>query len=186
MTRTTEPPAAEPRRTPGWAAWVGRFEMAIGGVALSLIFVMVLIQALQRYTPWSGLAFTGELARFSMVWLTFSVIGVLLTRDEHIALKLVDGITNRRLLTGIHVFALLVVAAVGVGGVAEAVNLVQTQARISSPSMGMPMSWLFMIPALGFISLVVRSLVGAYQVLRHGPPEPPEDASATEAEVTFG
>lgn len=157
------------RRAPAWTAWFGRFEIALGCVALALIFAMVFIQAVQRYSPWATLSWSGELARFSMVWMTFSVLGVLITRGDHITLQLVDGLRNDRLLAGIQVFALLVVAAVGVGGAAEAANLVQTQSRLSSPSMGMPMSWLFVIPAIGFASLTVRAIVAVLEVMRHGP-----------------
>lgn len=170
MPPTPASPAGGPPPRPGWVAWLGRIELALGSVALLLIFASVLVQALQRYSPWGGLSFTGELARFSLVWLTFSAVGVLLTRDEHITLQLVDGVRNDRVRTGVHVFALLVVAAVGVGGFAEASNLVQTQSRLSSPAMDMPMSWLYVVPAVGFASLTVRALVGAYQVARHGAP----------------
>ncbi len=167
MPQTPDPPAGGRR---AWTVWLGRAELAIGSVALLMIFVSVLIQALQRYSPWGGLSFTGELARFSLVWLTFSAVGVLLTRDEHITLQLIDSVRSDKLRTAVHVFALLVVAAVGVGGFAESYNLVQTQSRLSSPAMDMPMSWLFVVPALGFASLTVRALVGAYQVARHGAP----------------
>lgn len=164
-------PLAGPRRRP-WLAWVGRVEIALGSAAIAVIFVMVLIQAIQRYTPWEGLAWTGELARFCLVWAAFSVAGVLLTREEHITLQLVDGMKNRRLLTGIHVFALVVVALVGLGGMLEAINLVRTQGLFVSPAMEMPMNWVYVIPALGFASLMVRGAAGAYHVARHGAPEP--------------
>lgn len=174
-----------PHRTPTWLAWVGRLEMAVGCVALALIFVSVLIQAVQRYSPFQGLPWTGELARFSLVWVTFSVVGLLITRHDHITVQLVDTIRNDKLLTGVQVFALLVVAAVGVGGFAESFNLVRTQARLSSPAMGMPMSWLFLVPAFGFASLVVRSLAEAWLVLRHGPHRQVlSEVTGSEAEVT--
>ncbi|GAA5165517.1 TRAP transporter small permease [Ornithinimicrobium tianjinense] len=182
-----ETPLADPPHTgraPAWTAWFGRFEIALGCLALTLIFTMVFIQAAQRYSPWATLSWSGELARFSMVWMTFSVLGVLLTRGDHITLQLVDGLRSDRLLTGIQVFALLVVAAVGVGGCAEAVNLVQTQARLSSPAMGMPMSWLFIVPAIGFASLTVRALVAVVQVLRHGPHRA-DLGEVTAGEATF-
>ena len=170
MPQTPDPPAGGRPPRPGWTLWLDRVELAVGSVALVLIFASVLVQALQRYSPWGGLSFTGELARFSLVWLTFSAVGVLLTRDEHITLQLIDTVRNDRVRTAVHVFALLMVAAVGVGGLAESFNLVQTQSRLSSPAMDMPMSWLFVVPAVGFASLTVRALVGAYLVARHGAP----------------
>lgn len=155
--------------TPRWLELIGRVEVLVGGLALVVLFAMVLIQSAQRYTPWAGMPFTGELARFCMVWLTFSVLGVLLTRDEHITLRLVDMVPHRLVLTGIHVFALLIVAAVGVGGFVEGYNLMDTMSRIKSPSMQMPMSWLYAIPMIGFASLALRSLAGIFFVIKHGP-----------------
>lgn len=171
---------------PRWLDWLGRIEIFVGSVALSVLTVMVLIQAAQRYGPWKGLPFTGELARFCMVWLTFAVIGVLLTRDEHITLRLIDMVPNRLLLTAVHVFALVTVATIGVGGFLEGLNLMDVQSKMKSPSMQMPMSWLYAIPMLGFASLTMRSLIAAFYTLRYGPKtdtltEPAADGKA----VTF-
>ena len=55
-------------------------ELGIGVAALLLIFFLVLVQAAQRYLPVDGWSWTGELARFALVWLTFVVAGVLVTR----------------------------------------------------------------------------------------------------------
>lgn len=162
-------PEALGHPTPRWLEWLGRVEILIGSLALITLFVMVLIQAAQRYTPWAGLPFTGELARFCLVWLSFSVLGVLLTRDEHITMRLIDMVPHRLVLTGIHVFALVVVAAVGIGGFVEGLNLMDTMSRLRSPAMQMPMSWLYAIPMAGFASLTVRAFVGMWLVVRYGP-----------------
>lgn len=187
MTQTTPHPSGAARGTPdGWTHRVlsalGRAEMAVGCVALTLIFVLVLLQAAQRYAPWDSFPWTGELSRFCLVWLTFSVLGLLLTRDEHLALQLADQIPSPTVVKAVHVLALLVVAAVSVGGVAEAVNLVEVQHVLRSPAMGMRMSWLYAIPLLGFASTAVRALVAAVDVLRFGPrlPEPDEETPGLE------
>ena len=88
--------------------------MALAGAALLMIFGLVLIQAAQRYLPIDGWSWTGELARYSLVWLTFVAAGVLVTRDGHIALQIVDSLRSEIVVRSIHVFALLVVAATGV------------------------------------------------------------------------
>lgn len=180
------PPEQAPTHpTPRWLEWFGRLEIFIGSLALVVLAVMVLIQAVQRYTPWTGMPFTGELARFCLVWLTFAVMGVLLTREEHITLRLIDMMPSRLVLSVVHIFALLVIGAVGVGGFVEGLNLMETMARIKSPAMQMPMSWLYMIPMLGFASLALRSLVGIYQVVRYGPNTGHVLEPTTGAEVRF-
>jgi TRAP-type transport system small permease protein len=147
-----------------WAPWVAlvtRVELAIGAVALALIFLLVLVQAAQRYLPFSGWAWTGELARFCLVWLTVSVAGVLVTSDSHIALQLVDGIKNPVVLRVVRVIAALTIAAVGAAFALEAWDLMASQGRLRSPSLRMPLTWLYLFPFLGFASVAVRGVVAA-------------------------
>jgi TRAP-type transport system small permease protein len=147
-------------------------ELALGAIALLLIFFLVLLQAAQRYLPIDGWSWTGELARFSLVWLTFVVAGVLVTLDSHIAIEMVDSVRSPAVRTAVRVFSCLVVAAVGVGLCAEAWNLITTQGVLKSPAMRMPMSWLYAVSLIGFVSVVVRALVAAVTYAVLGAPEP--------------
>jgi TRAP-type C4-dicarboxylate transport system permease small subunit len=144
-----------------WVTLVTRVELAIGVAALVLVFLLVLVQAAQRYLPVSGWPWTGELARFCLVWLTVSVAGVLVTTDSHIALQLVDGIRNPVVVRVVRVFAALTVAAIGAGFALEAWDLMASQGRLRSPSLRMPLTWLYLFPFLGFLSTAVRGLVAA-------------------------
>ncbi len=82
-------------------------EMRLAGLAAALIFVLVLLQAGQRYLPIDGWTWTGELARYGLVWLTFTAAGVLVTRDGHIALQIVDSLPWEPVVRAVHVFALV-------------------------------------------------------------------------------
>ena len=64
----------------------------------------------------------------------------------------------------------LIVAAIGVGLCREAWELMQTQGILKSPAMRMPMSWLYAISLIGFVSVVVRSLIAAVQYAVLGVP----------------
>lgn len=156
-----------------WARWVAlvtRVELAIGAVALVLVFLLVLVQAAQRYLPVSGWPWTGELARFCLVWLTISVAGVLVTTDSHIALQLVDGVKNPAVVRVVRVFAALTVAAVGAAFALEAWDLMASQGRLRSPSLRMPLTWLYLFPFLGFLSTAVRGVVAAIGFARSAEP----------------
>jgi TRAP-type transport system small permease protein len=166
---------------PGWARRtvdvVTRVELALAGIAVAVIFVLVLIQAGQRYLPVDGWSWTGELAKFSLVWATFTATGVLVTKDAHISLQLVDAIKNQLVTRIIRTFACVVVAAVGVGLATEAWVLIDTQSALKSPAMRMPMSWLYVLPFLGFVSTAVRAAVAAVLFAVRGVPEEPHDAT---------
>jgi TRAP-type transport system small permease protein len=152
---------------------VTAIEIGIGAAAMLLIFFLVFVQALQRYLPVEGWSWTGELARFSLVWLTFVVSGVLVTRDGHISIEMIDAVP--RLGRVVRVLSCLIVAAIGVALTVAAWELVQEQGIIKSPAMQMPMSWLYAISMIGFVSTVVRSLVAAATYAVLGVPEPTYD-----------
>jgi TRAP-type C4-dicarboxylate transport system permease small subunit len=179
---TVEAAATEgstPRRPPAWVVRIGRVltavELTIGVAALLLIFGLVLLQAAQRYLPIDGWPWTGELARFCLVWLTFVVAGVLVTNDSHISIELIDMVPGTVVRRGVRVLSCLIVAVIGVGLCAEALELMRTQGVLKSPAMQMPMSWLYAISLIGFVSVVARSLIAAVQYAVLGVPEPSYD-----------
>lgn len=147
-------------------------ELTIGALALLLIFFLVLVQAGQRYLPIGGWSWTGELARYSLVWLTFVVAGVLVTRDAHISIEMIDAIDNPMVRRIVRVISCLVVAAIGVGLTAEAWTLTLDQGVLKSPAMRMPMSWLYGISMIGFVSTTIRASIAALTYAVVGAPEP--------------
>jgi TRAP-type C4-dicarboxylate transport system permease small subunit len=167
----TEPPAWVSRT----ARVVTAIELAIGAVALLVIFFLVLVQAGQRYLPFEGWSWTGELARFSLVWLTFVVAGVLVTSDSHIAIEMIDSVRSPLIRRVVRVFSCLVVAAIGVGLTAEAWELTMSQGVLKSPAMRMPMSWLYVISLIGFVSTTIRAAIAAVMFAVVGVPEPRPD-----------
>jgi TRAP-type C4-dicarboxylate transport system permease small subunit len=163
-------------------AWVSRIvravtaiEVAIGALALLVIFFLVLVQAGQRYLPFEGWSWTGELARFSLVWLTFVVAGVLVTSDSHIAIEMIDSVRSPLIRRVVRVISCLVVAAIGVGLTAEAWELTRSQGVLKSPAMRMPMSWLYGISLIGFVSTTIRAAIAAVVFAVVGVPEPSAD-----------
>ena len=144
-------------------------ELTIGALALLAILALVFFQAVQRYLPIESLAWTGEIARFSLIWLTFSAAGLLVTSRGHIALEIVDAIPNQMTVRVIQTFALVVVAATGVGLALEAAALVSTQGMLRSPVLRLPMSWVYVPVLIGAISTAVRATVAALDTALHGP-----------------
>lgn len=148
---------------------VTRIELLIAAVALALVLVLVFTQAAQRYLPFDGFPWTGELARFSLVWATFAVSGVLVTEHGHIALEIVDTVVRPGPLRIIQSVSFLVVALVGLALMNEAWHLIQTQGLIKSPALRMPMSWLYIPVFIGAVSTAIRGLVSAIVIALRGP-----------------
>lgn len=151
------------------ARYITGFELVIGGVSVMMILVLVFYQALQRYLPFESVAWTGELARFALLWATFAAMGVLVTTHGHIALELVDSIRNPMTVRVIQVISLLVVAATAFGMAMEAWALVDTQSIVKSPVLRVPMSWVYIPVLIGVISTTIRALIAAADIALHGP-----------------
>lgn len=156
-------------------------ELLLGAAALLAIFLLIVLQAGQRYLPLDGFAWTGELARFSLVWLTFVVAGVLVTRDGHVSIEVIDAVGGEGMRRLVRVVSCLVVAVIGVGLTVAAWDLTQTQGFIKSPALRMPMSWFYAISMVGFVSTVVRALVAALRYAVLGVPERNVDEVAADA-----
>lgn len=166
------PDAAVSERPPLWRRIVGvitGIEMTIAIVCLVLIAALVFFQALQRYLPMDQLAWTGEVSQFCLVWLTFSIAGVLVTTRGHITLELVDSLRSPMLVRIVQVIAMVIVATVAVLLVVEALKLISTQGIIKSPVLRIPMSWVYVPILVGVVSTAIRSLVQAGFIAVTGP-----------------
>ncbi|MFV2177283.1 TRAP transporter small permease [Actinomadura sp. LOL_011] len=173
MTPDTPAPPGRPRgRRPGRVLRaLSLAEAVTGSLLLALIGALMLLQAAQRYLPGGGWVWTGELARFAFVWLTFAMAGYLMARDGHVALKVVDIVAGPRLLRVVGAVANITVAVVCLNLLYEAWVLVTTGDEQTSPALGMPMRLFYVIPLIGLALTAVRSTVAVFH------PEPETDGT---------
>jgi TRAP-type transport system small permease protein len=164
---------ATSRSTRGWqrsrtVRVITAVEIGLAAAVTVLMFLLVLLQAVQRYLPIEGFTWTGELARFCLVWLAFVLTGVLVTTDGHIALEMVDLIRNQTVLRVIRVFAAATVSVIGVGFAVEAWDLITSAGPLRSPSLRLPMAWFYVLPFIGFVSTAIRAALAAVDIAVHG------------------
>lgn len=165
----TSPPAGVGPPQPR-SAVIRRLEIAelvVGALMITMIFALILTQATQRHLPVSGWVWTGELARFGLVWLAFSLAGYLVGRDEHITLKLVDFLLRGRMLRAVWILANLVVAAVAIAFAVDAAELVFGGSPQTTPAMNIPLSWTYVVPMVGLVLAALRALANTFL------PQPP-------------
>lgn len=144
-------------------------EIAIGVTCMIAILVLVFFQAAQRYLPIAQVAWTGEVSRFGLVWLTFSAAGLLITTRGHIALEIVDAARSQLFVRIVQSLAMLIVAAVAIMLVVEAIELIDTQGIMKSAVLRIPMSWVYVPVLIGVASTAIRSLIQAGQIAVSGP-----------------
>jgi TRAP-type C4-dicarboxylate transport system permease small subunit len=146
-------------------------ERAVGGLLVGVVLVAVVLQAAARYLPVSGWAWTGELARYALVWLTFALAGYLTGRGEHIGLEIVDYLARGRLLTLVRRLADAVVAAAAAAFTVDAWNLVAASTGRVSPVVGIPLRWLYLVAVAGFALTAIRAGWAAWYGRPTGPPD---------------
>jgi TRAP-type C4-dicarboxylate transport system permease small subunit len=154
--------ADDPRRRPPLVlerllAGISAIERVVGTLTLAVLLILVLAQAAVRFLPVGGWVWTGELARFCLVWLTFSLSGYLMARDEHITLEVVDLVASGRPLWVVKAFANVVIAVVCAGFAVESLAMVTGETGQASPAMGLPVSLVFVIPLGGFALTGLRA-----------------------------
>lgn len=150
-------------------------ELTIACLAMALIFVLILFQAVQRYLPVPQIVWAGELSQFALIWLTFVAAGVLVTRNGHIAIQLVDNLPSPRVVRAVQTLAMALVAVIAAGFTWACWELVHSAGFLTSPALGLPMSWVYAIALIGLASATIRAAVGTVQVARHGMPAPDHD-----------
>ena len=161
-TIVTEPAPAHRGRLGKVLRVVEIVEATVGGLLLAAILFLIMAQVIVRISPLGGWVWTGELARFSLMWLTFVLAGHLLGRDQHVSINIVDHILPARGRRVVEVAAYLVVAATCAGFVYEGVGLIEAQSGIRSSAARIPNSLLYTVPTIGFALTAVRALVGPF------------------------
>lgn len=137
-------------------------EGTVGALLLLSILVLIMAQVIVRFAPLDGWVWTGELARFSLVWLAFLMAGYLLGRDEHISLNFIDHLLPERGRRVVTIVAHLVVAAICAGFVYEGIGLIEARSGIRSSAADIPMSFVYAVPTVGFALTAVRALIGPF------------------------
>ncbi len=159
---TPEKPLVIDGRQPLPLRWIAIAEQVVGMLLLVAIFLLVLTQAAQRYLPVEGWVWTGELSRFCLVALTFVMAGYLMSRGEQITIEVIDNYVSPRVLRVVKIVAALIIAAFSFGFVFEGINLVAAETGTVSTAMGMPLTWLYITPTIGFLLMGIRAIASLF------------------------
>jgi TRAP-type C4-dicarboxylate transport system permease small subunit len=151
--------AAPEHHFPGPTRWLARIEIWAGTVFFALLFFGVTYQVLGRYFPpiaWVG---AGEVARLSMVALTFVTAGYLIGKNGHIVIEVFDAVLQgKKLFVVLRVFAAVVMVLTCAALAWEALLMVEQGWRRVSTVLHMPIAVLYVFALIGFLSGVIHSV----------------------------
>lgn len=139
--------------------FIGQAEQLIGAVLLVIILVLVLAQVAQRYLP-GGYPWTGEVARYSMVWATFVLAGYLMAHDRHISIHVVDFVLHGRALSAVKLMVNVVVLITCLVLLYGTYVLIDTDIGQVTAAAQMPLRWVNAVPMVGFFLTASRALLG--------------------------
>jgi TRAP-type C4-dicarboxylate transport system permease small subunit len=137
---------------------IGLVEQAIGTSLIAVILVLVLVQVAQRYLP-GGWPWTGEVARFSLVWCTFMLSGYLMAHDRHIAIQAVDLLLPPRALGIIKLLVHVVVTATCIAMAYASFDLIASDIGQRTPAAEIPLAWIYVVPMVGFLLTALRAVL---------------------------
>lgn len=163
-------PRREPYRT-GLHA-IGLLEQAIGTLLIMVILFLVLTQVAQRYIPGQGWPWTGEVARYSMVWAAFVLSGYLVAHDRHIAIHLVDYVLRGRGLAFVRLLVNVTVLVTCLALTYATYDLIANDIGQVSAAAELPLAWVNVPVLIGFALSALRSalaiVVADLPVVIHG------------------
>lgn len=145
----------EPRVLRAWAS----VELAIACAAVVAIFVSVLWQVVSRYVPALNWPAVGEVASYSLIVLTFIMVGYLIGNNGHIAIQIIDHIVKGRALMVVRAVSAACTAVICAALVWEAFELIQAYPNRRTAALGIPIWILYAFPLVGFLSGSVRAIV---------------------------
>jgi TRAP-type C4-dicarboxylate transport system permease small subunit len=137
--------------------FLGLAEQAIGTAFILVILGLVLVQVAQRYLPGGGWAWTGEIARLSMVWSTLILSGYLMAHDRHISIQVVDLVLPPRLLAVVKLLVHLVVGATCVAMAYSTYRLIADDIGQRTAAASIPLALVYVIPLVGFVLTALRA-----------------------------
>lgn len=128
---------------------------SFAGLSMILLFLIVLINALQRYTIGRSLVWGENMAVYLMIYGIMFGIAWAYLQDKHVRFNFLQIVLPTKLQHALTMVVDLLVLAVGVGLAISAFEFMDARGQVRSPSIGVSM-WMFQ--AATFIGGVLLAL----------------------------
>lgn len=146
-----------------------RIEEAAGAVLIVAILLLVIVQIVARYVLNSPFVWTGEIARFGLIWVTFLGAAFVMARGRHITVDVVSqpfGPRGRMLL---DISASLITIVTALVILPESLSLTMAMSSVGSPAADVPMSVVYAAGLTGFSLLALHCIIRTILAIRSGP-----------------
>jgi TRAP-type transport system small permease protein len=145
---------------------------------LSLLLGLMAAQVVARYVFGSPIAWTEELARFVLIWLGFMSAAFVTAEGRHIAVDVVSRALSRRGRLALECISSLAVVSACAMMLPAGITFARRMGTVSSPALGIPMSWWYWAAAAGLSLIALHTAVNLWLALREGAPRWMDDGPA--------
>ncbi|GAA1615991.1 MULTISPECIES: TRAP transporter small permease [Brevibacterium] len=157
-------------------------ERTIGILLMVGVFALVMLQVITRYVFDSPLSWTEEVARLTLVWLTFIAAAFVSSRRSHITVDLIATVVPASVGRVIGTFARLVVLAVSAFMAVSGIMMVDIVSAIAMPASGLPTALLYLAATIGFILIFIHTVIEIIMVAKFPEENPDTVDSAAQLE----
>ena len=161
--------------------WMVRGEQGIAALLLFIILSTMATQGFARYVFGAPFSWSEEVARLSLIWLTFISAAFVMAQGRHIAVDMISSRVGDRGKFVIDCFSFVVVAAACLLLLVGGAKFIWYVGEGGSPALGVPKSWWYGAGGIGLLLIALHSLINLYQVVVTGKPIPRETAMEKEA-----
>lgn len=137
---------------------LSKFEITLACTFLVLVFLGVLGQVVGRYLPVMNWAGWGEIARYSVVSLTFICVGYLIGTNGHITIQVIDYLAKGRAFVIVKIISATATALICGLLAYEAWTLIPQNMFRGTTVTQIPIGFFYVIPFIGFASGTIRSV----------------------------
>ncbi|MEE6282441.1 TRAP transporter small permease [Georgenia sp. MJ170] len=156
-----EAPDERPHRRPVGtylALAMDRFGQVVGALCVALILVLVSVQVVQRVTTGGSWAWSGEIAKFAMVWSTFILAPHLLRVGGHLRVDVIEQWLTPRGERWMTRLTDILIAATCAGLTWAGWGLLNAPFLGSAPASGIPLTVIYAVPVLGLLFTTIMAI----------------------------
>lgn len=164
----SRPNRVEDSPHPGPIRWLVAAERGLSVLLLAGVAGVMMAQVIARYVFDTPILWSEEFARFGLIWLTFVASGAVMANGEHIQVDLFGNRLGPRARVGMEVFAALIVIVTCAMLLPAGLRFARGLAGNTSPMMGMPMTIWYSAVVVGFVLLMLHSVVNIVMALVRG------------------
>ena len=144
-------------------SWVDKCFLTLAVVALVAIAVTVLLQICSRlFLPFS-IAWTEELSRYLFIYMVALSVGVVLRQNRNISVELFHHLLGPRMQAAFQVLICALIGLFALLVLPYAWQYAQNGAWQTSPTLHVPMLYIFFSTVVTFALLLVYSLLGCLE-----------------------